>query len=112
MHARFDLTNRGGTVLDPFLGSGSTLIAAENVGRVCRSVGLDPLYVDAIIRRYAVATGKYAVLQETGETCGALADRCEREAGGRPYVASMHTEHSGPPGNRIKWVFPGPTKAG
>jgi DNA modification methylase len=47
--ALIDLTNRGEIVLDPFLGSGSTLIAAEKTGRVCRGVELDPLYVDVII---------------------------------------------------------------
>jgi DNA modification methylase len=47
--ALIDLTNRGEIVLDPFLGSGSTLIAAENTGRVCHGIELDPLYVDVII---------------------------------------------------------------
>ena len=61
------MTNRGEIVLDPFLGSGSTLIAAESTGRVCCGVELDPLYVDLIIRRYEAATGTTAVLAETGE---------------------------------------------
>ena len=47
-----DLSNRSDIVIDPFLGSGSTLIAADKTGRVCRSVELDPLYVDVIVRRY------------------------------------------------------------
>ena len=55
--ALLDLTNRGDIVIDPFLGSGSTLIAAEATGRVCRGVELDPLYVDVIARRYEAATG-------------------------------------------------------
>ena len=66
--ALLDLTNRGDFVLDPFLGSGSTLIAAENTGRICRGVELDPLYVDVIVRRYQTASGEAAVLVETGET--------------------------------------------
>ena len=63
--ALLDLTNRGDIVLDPFLGSGSTLIAAVRAGRICRGVELDPLYVDVIIRRYEAETGHAAVLQET-----------------------------------------------
>ena len=66
--ALLDLTNKGDFVIDPFLGSGSTLIAAETTGRVCRGVELDPLYVDVIVRRYQAATGWLAVLMETGET--------------------------------------------
>jgi DNA modification methylase len=60
--ALLDLANRGDIVLDPFLGSGSTLIAAEATGRVCRGVELDPLYVDVIVKRYEAVTGKAAVL--------------------------------------------------
>jgi DNA modification methylase len=55
--ALLDLTNRGDIVVDPFLGSGSTLIAAEKTGRVCRGVEFDPLYVGVIVRRYEAATG-------------------------------------------------------
>ena len=53
--ALLDLSNRSDIVVDPFLGSGSTLIAAEKTGRVCRGVELDPLYVDVIVRRYEAA---------------------------------------------------------
>jgi DNA modification methylase len=66
--ALIDLTNRGEIILDPFLGSGSTLIAAENTGRVCRGIELDPLYVDVIIRRYEAATRTDAILFDSGET--------------------------------------------
>jgi DNA modification methylase len=56
-------------VLDPFLGSGSTLIAAERTGRRCRGVEhFDPLYVDVILRSYQSETGRSAVLEATGET--------------------------------------------
>jgi DNA modification methylase len=78
--ALLDLTNRGDLVIDPFLGSGSTLIAAEATGRLCRGVELDPLYVDVIIRRYEAATRDPAVLVETGETFQALGVRRETEA--------------------------------
>ena len=73
--ALLDLTNRGDLVLDPFLGSGSTLIAAEKTGRICRGLELDPLYVDVIVRRYQQATGRSAILQETGETFLDLSER-------------------------------------
>ena len=78
--ALLDLTNRGDIVVDPFLGSGSTLIAADTTGRVCRGVELDPLYVDVIVRRYEAVTGNRAILIETGETFEALAARRAGEA--------------------------------
>ena len=78
--ALLDLTTRGDIVIDPFLGSGSTLIAAEKTGRVCRGVELDPLYVDVIVRRFEAVTGLEAVYLETGETFSALAVRRERQA--------------------------------
>ncbi len=70
--ALHDLTNRGDIVLDPFLGSGSTLMAAEKTGRCCRGVELEPLYIDVILRRYQNETGQPAVLEETGETFAEL----------------------------------------
>jgi DNA modification methylase len=78
--ALLDLTNRGDIVLDPFLGSGSTLIAAERTGRCCRGVELDALYIDVILRRYQGETGQSAVLEETGETFDKLSVRRENEA--------------------------------
>ena len=78
--ALLDLTNRSDIVIDPFLGSGSTLIAAEKTGRVCRGVELDPLYVDVIVRRYEAATGDAATLIETGETFEVLGARRASEA--------------------------------
>jgi DNA modification methylase len=71
-----DVTKRGDVVLDTFSGSGSTLMAAEETGRICCSVELDPLYVDVAIRRWQNVTGKDAVLLETGESFNALAQRC------------------------------------
>jgi hypothetical protein len=68
MDAFFDLTQRGDIVCDPFLGSGSTLIAAEKAGRICRGVELDPLYVDVIIHRHQAATGAASVLVTRGES--------------------------------------------
>ena len=78
--ALLDVSNRGDIVIDPFLGSGSTLIATETTGRVCRGVELDPLYVDVVIRRYKAASGEPAVLIETGEAFDVLAARGTEEA--------------------------------
>lgn len=70
-----DVTNRGEIVLDGFLGSGTTLIAAERTGRRCYGLELDPLYVDGIIARWEKLTGRKAVLAPTGENFKAVAAR-------------------------------------
>lgn len=54
-------TDEGGRVYDAFLGSGSTLIAAEKTGRVCYGMELDPKYIDVIIKRWEDYTGQTAV---------------------------------------------------
>lgn len=59
--AILDSTERGALVVDPFLGSGSTLIAAEKVSRRCFGLELDPLYCDTIIRRWQNWSGQKAV---------------------------------------------------
>jgi DNA modification methylase len=64
---------RGGLVLDPFGGSGTTLIAAERTGRVARLIELDPRYVDVIVERWQGETGRDAVLDGSGESLAALA---------------------------------------
>lgn len=56
-----DLTNRHDIVLDPFLGSGTTIIAAEKTGRICYGMELDPLYVDALVRRWQRYANKTAI---------------------------------------------------
>jgi DNA modification methylase len=61
-----DVTKRGDLVLDAFLGSGSTLIAAEETGRTCNGVELDPRYVDVALRRWQQTTGRDAVHASTG----------------------------------------------
>jgi DNA modification methylase len=78
--ALLDLTNRADIVIDPFLGSGSTLIAADKTGRVFRGVELDPLYVDVSVGRYEATTGHQVVLIATGEVFREVAARRAREA--------------------------------
>jgi DNA modification methylase len=58
--AILDVSKRGDVVLDLFLGSGTTLIAAERTGRVCRGVELDPAYVDVAVERWETQTGRQA----------------------------------------------------
>jgi DNA modification methylase len=70
-----DVTKRGDVVIDTFLGSGSTLMAAQETGRICCGVELDPLYVDVTIRRWQNATGRDAILFETGERFDDVAQR-------------------------------------
>jgi len=62
-----DVTRRGDLVLDPFLGSGTTLIACERTGRCCRGMEIDSVYVDLALRRWSEATGTDPVLAETGQ---------------------------------------------
>jgi DNA modification methylase len=59
--ALLDCSTRGDIVLDPFLGSGSTLLAAERTGRICYGLEIDPRYVDVAIRRWQKHTGERAV---------------------------------------------------
>jgi DNA modification methylase len=66
--AILDCSNRGDLVLDAFLGSGTTLIAAQRTGRRCYGIEIDPLYVDTIIRRYQAFTGDHATLEGDGRT--------------------------------------------
>ena len=64
--ALLDCSAPGNLVLDSFLGSGSTLMAAERSHRICFGIEIDPLYVDTIIRRWQRGTGSKAVHSETG----------------------------------------------
>jgi len=65
--AILDCTARGEVVLDAFLGSGTTLMAAERTGRVCCGIEIDPLYVDVAIRRWQKLTGDAAIHALTGK---------------------------------------------
>jgi len=62
-----DCSRRGDLVLDPFAGSGTTLIAAQLTGRAARLIEFDPHYCDTIIRRFRAFAGKEAVLVDSGE---------------------------------------------
>ena len=66
--AIMDCSARGDIVLDAFLGSGTTVIAAERTGRVCFGLELDPRYVDTLIRRWQAFTGKSAIHATSGRS--------------------------------------------
>ena len=79
--ALLDCTARGDIVLDPFLGSGTTLLAAERVGRVCRGLEIDPLYADTAIRRWQAHTGDEARHAESGRSFDEIAAEAAEERG-------------------------------
>jgi DNA modification methylase len=66
--AILDVSRRADIVLDPFLGSGTTLLAAHRVGRHCYAMELDPLYIDTAIRRWQAVTGMDAISAASGMT--------------------------------------------
>ena len=61
-------TKRGDVVYDPFLGSGTTMMAAEVTGRVCYAIDIDPRYVDVAVMRWEQFTGQEAKLESDGRT--------------------------------------------
>ncbi len=84
-----DCSRRGGIVLDPFGGSGTTLIAAERCERRGYLLEIDPLYVDVTIRRWQSLTGQAATLAESGQTFDAVS--ADRQHHGSS-VAAVHGE--------------------
>jgi DNA modification methylase len=72
----------GQAIYDPFLGSGTSLIAAEMTGRVCYGLELDPGYVDIVVRRWQRFTGRDATHQASGQSFDERADSQERDRGG------------------------------
>jgi len=68
-------SNAGQAVYDPFSGSGTTIIAAEMLGRACHAIELSPSYVDVAVLRWQQFTGQAATLERTGETFDEIAAR-------------------------------------
>ena len=64
-------SQRGEIVFDPFLGSGTTLVAAARLGRLCLGIEIDPGYCDVVVRRFISAAGASAVSPEILERWGA-----------------------------------------
>jgi DNA modification methylase len=87
-----DCSRRGEIVLDPFGGSGSTLMAAERTGRCARLIEVDPLYCDQIIRRYEALTGKQAVVAGTRLSFEVIAE--QRAPALQDAIAAEHAQSS------------------
>jgi DNA modification methylase len=73
----------GQIIYDPFLGSGTSLIAAEMTGRICIGLELSPVYVDVILRRWQDFTGRGAIQQASGQS---FDERADNEARARSEV--------------------------
>jgi DNA modification methylase len=86
-----DCTSKGDLVLDPFLGSGTTIMAAEKVGRRCYGIEYEPGYVDVIVRRWQAYTRQDAVLLGDGRTFDEIAT--ERIKIADPQVSICDEKH-------------------
>ena len=75
----------GQAIYDPFLGSGTSLIAAEMSGRICYGLELNPAYVDVIVRRWQVFTGRAAIHQASGQSFDERADSPDRDQSGAAH---------------------------
>jgi DNA modification methylase len=75
--AMLDCSKPGGIVLDPFIGSGTAIIAADRTARHCFGIELDPIYVDVALRRARASLGIEAVHAATGRTFSALEKQLE-----------------------------------
>ena len=71
---------RGELVFDPFLGSGTTLAAAELTNRACYGMELDPKYVDVIVQRWQALTGKKATLDGDARSFEEIATERRKES--------------------------------
>jgi DNA modification methylase len=86
--AILDTSERGGVVLDPFLGSGSLLLAAHRTGRVGVGIELDPRFVDVAVKRMETFTGEPARHLETGLTFAELTERRREDMGARANLGN------------------------
>ena len=78
-----DCSRRNGIVLDPFMGSGTTILAAERIGRRAYGLEIDPLYVDVSLRRWQAFAGRDAILEATGQTFDEIAEHGRTRTGRR-----------------------------
>jgi DNA modification methylase len=93
-----DCSRRNGIILDPFGGSGTTILAAERTGRIARVIELDPLYVDVAIQRWERVTGARVRHVKTGLSLAEVA--AERHAGAQCSQLSTDRASAHTRGNR------------
>ena len=86
-----DASCRADLVLDPFAGSGTTVIAAEKTGRRACALEIDPRYVDVTIRRWQLYTGKPALLDTTTTAFDEIAEQRLAETKTKPPAVDAHT---------------------
>jgi DNA modification methylase len=112
--ALLDCTARGDIVLDQFLGSGTTILAAEKVGRIGYGIEFEPKYVDVAIRRWQNSTKLEAILDGDGRTFGeiaverarALDDRSPKRSSERRSRARVASKKANPQKRRFKAADP------
>ena len=85
-----DVSRHGDLVLDPFAGSGTTVIAAEKTGRCARAIEVEPRFVDVAVRRWQSFTGKEATLAATGRSFECIEE--ERRGACQLHSSSMLQE--------------------
>lgn len=88
-----DCSRRGSVILDAFAGSGTTIMAAEQISRRAFCIEIDPRYVDVAIRRWQRFTGKDATLESTGQTFDevltARASKLSQDKNSRPLKRKL-----------------------
>ena len=77
--AILDCSKRGDIVLDPFAGSGTTLLSAAETGRVGAGIELDPIYADLTLRRLQTARGEVAIHGESFDSFAEVAAHRQKE---------------------------------
>ena len=94
-------TKRGELIYEPFLGSGTTLAAAELTERVCCGIEIDPKYVDVVVQRWQTLSGKEATLEGHGATFAHVAEgrAMEREDHDKDDALRLIEERARPAGH-------------